>query len=277
MHNIEEYREAGEEIYHKLHLGSFPVAIKYIQSLDDIPDYVIRPKNKGRKMSICQGFHQSRRFGETIAVTVEDNFCTPATLAHGWIDLSKEEFIESQLRQQWQKDEKAQRKRVEKMFATQFSMVRSMGYCGMISSPLNKTKVIPDTVLIFGDGPQMTQIIHALSYEKKKKYRVESSFEGFGESCGKGGLLPHIMKRAQLVLPGMGDRSFAGIQDHELAIGMPGDYIFYVNEHMFQTGKSRGMGMPVKHLIPMSLTASLTPGFEYLQELIDKKLAENKK
>ena len=33
----------------------------------------------------------------------------------------------------------------------------------------------------------------------KRKYRIQSTFEGFGESCGKGGLMPFITRKAQIV------------------------------------------------------------------------------
>jgi uncharacterized protein (DUF169 family) len=136
-----------------------------------------------------------------------------------------------------------------------------------------ETPVIPDAILVYTDGPKLTNIINALNYEHKRKYRVQSTFEGFGESCGKGGLMPFITRRAQIVLPGTGDRSFGGIQDHELAIGMPGEFIFYILENLFQTGAGQGLKFPLRTLIP-KLDESLTPGFVYMREVIDKKLEE---
>ena len=120
----------------------------------------------------------------------------------------------------------------------------------------------------------MTYIIQALTFEHKKKYAVTSSYEGFGESCGKGGLMPFLLRKTQLVLPGTGDRSFAGIQDHELAIGMPAEHVFYVLENMFKTGKGQGLKFPLRQLIPLDLDENYTPGFKYMRELIDKKLKE---
>ena len=101
-------------------------------------------------------------------------------------------------------------------------------------------------------------------------------FEGFGESCGKGGLMPFITQRAQIVIPGAGDRAFGGIQDHEIGIGMPGAFIYYVLKNLFKTGGKQGLGFPIRSMIPMNLTENLTPGFKYMREVIDKKLAELK-
>jgi uncharacterized protein (DUF169 family) len=270
----EEYREAGQEIFDKLHLATYPVAIKYYKDKGEIPRNVTRPHVMGRKMSICQTFAMARKFNQSYAISAEDNFCTPSSVGHGWVPITKEEFIESQVRQKWHKDEQAEKRRAEKIYMSNYKGLIDLGYRGLIASPLPKTLVIPDTILIFGNGAQITHIIHALNYEHKKKYAVRSSFEGFGESCGKGGLVPFITRKAQIVIPGSGDRAFGGIQDYEIGIGMPGEHIFYVLENLFKTGGPQGLGFPVRQLIPMGLTENLTPGFKYMREVIDKKLKE---
>jgi hypothetical protein len=80
-------------------------------------------------------------------MTADDNFCTPATAFHGWADITKEDLIESQVRQ-------AEERRVEGALM----LLRSKGedrlkaYHGFVSAPLKDTKMVPDTVLIYGDG-----------------------------------------------------------------------------------------------------------------------------
>lgn len=272
--SINEYQEAGKKIFEKLHLNSYPIALKYIKNLqDDIPFGVRRPIDDGEKMSICQAFTYARRFRQKICITAEDNFCTPSSVAHGWVPLTLEEFTESQVRQKWSKDIKAEKRRAEQTYKSNFKNIIDLAYRGVIVSPLTETPVVPDSILIYCDGPKLTYIINSLNYEHKRKYRVQSTFEGFGESCGKGGLMPFITRKAQIVIPGTGDRSFAGIQDHELGIGMPADFIFYVLENLFQTGAQQGLKFPLRQLIP-KLNENLTPGFRYMREVIDKKLKE---
>jgi uncharacterized protein (DUF169 family) len=274
MTTIEDYRKAGQELYDKLHLATYPVAIKYIKDLKEIPDKAIRPIVRGHKMAICQAFTQARRFGDTYAITAADNFCTPSSVGHGWVDISEEEFIESQIRQGWSKDPQAERRRAAEQYAKNFKNVIALGYRGVVASPLPETLVIPDTVLIYGDGRQLTYLIHALTYEHKSKYAIRSSFEGFGESCGKGGFMPFITRKPQIVIPGAGDRSFAGIQDHELAIGIPANYVFYVLENLFKVGGGQGLKLPLRQILPLNLNENLTPGFKYMREVIDKKLKQ---
>ena len=271
---IEDYKEAGEKIFDVLHLNSYPVSLKYIRDIkSEIPSGVRRPIDDGEKMSICQAFTYARRFRQKLCITAEDNFCTPSSVAHGWVPLTIEEFTESQIRQKWSKDIQAEKRRAEHIYKNNFKNLIELAYRGVIVSPLLDTPVIPDSILIYCDGPKLTNIINALNYEHKRKYRIQSTFEGFGESCGKGGLMPFITRKAQIVIPGTGDRSFAGIQDHELAIGIPGEFIFYLLENLFQTGAGQGLKFPLRTLIP-KLDENLTPGFRYMREVIDKKLED---
>ncbi|MHA1671109.1 MAG: DUF169 domain-containing protein [Promethearchaeota archaeon] len=275
--SIEDYQKGGEDLFHKLHLATYPVAIKYIKDINtEIPKGYRRPIDSGKKMSICQAFTQARRFGEKLCITAADNFCTPATVGHGWVNISKEEFIESQVRQEWHKDVQSEKRRAEELYAKNFKNIIALGYHGLICSPLTETAFVPDTILIYGNGTQLTYIIHALTFEHKKKYSINSSFEGFGESCAKGGLMPFLLRKTQIVLPGAGDRSFAGIQDYELGIGMPAEHIFYLRNNLFKTGKGRGLKFPLRQLIPLGLSEKITPGFVYIRKLIDKKVNEDK-
>lgn len=275
-YSIEDYQRAGDDMFNRLHLDSYPVSIKYIKNIeDDIPVGVRRPIDTKEKMSICQAFTYARRFRQKLCITAADNFCTPSSVAHGWVPLTMEEFVESQVRQKWSKDAQAEKRRAEHTYAQNFKNIIELAYRGVIVSPLTETPVIPDAIMIYCNGPKLTYIINSLNYEHKRKYRIQSTFEGFGESCAKGGLMPFITRKCQIVIPGTGDRSFAGIQDHELGIGMPASYIFYVLENLFQTGAGQGLKFPLRQLIP-KLDENLTPGFKYMREIIDKKLSEMK-
>jgi uncharacterized protein (DUF169 family) len=271
MRNFDEFRKAGEDIYSKLHLATYPIAVTYIKNEGEIPEGTFRPSKAGKKLSLCQAFTLSRKWGLHVAMTAVDNFCTPATAFHGWVDISKEDLIESQVRQGWHKDRQAEERRIEGAWM----LLRSKGeeklkaYHGFVSAPLKDTKMVPDTVLIYGDGVQITHMIHAICYEYKQL--VNSFFEGFGESCVKGGLLPFLLDSPQVVIPGMGDRSFAGIGDNELAVGMPSHVLFVLLGNLFKAGGNMNMGYPAKTLLPMDITENITPGFQFLREKMNKK------
>jgi len=275
-YTIEDYQRAGSEIYEKLHLSTLPVGVKYIKSEEEIPDGVRRPVNEGKKMSLCQCFTQSRRFSEKWALMAVDNFCTPMTVSMGWVRLTPEELLESQIRQGWHSDKESEKKAVSGGFSKQDrgqQLLASQGFRGLVSVPLDETPMIPDSIIIYGTPVQITYIIHALAYEKRSKYEIKTSFVGFGESCVKGTLMPLLMQKPQIVIPGTGDRSFCGIQDWEVAIGLPSKHIFYVLENLFKTGRNQGLKMPLRQIIPR-LDENITPGFKYLAPLIEQKLKE---
>lgn len=268
-YTLEDYQKAGEGIYDKIHLATYPVAIKYIKDFSEIPNEVERPISRNQKMCICQAFTQSRRFSEKLCITAADNFCTPSTLGHGWVNLTEEEYIESQVRQGWHKNPETEAKFIRSQYRKDLKEVIELGYKGVMSAPLTETPFIPDSVLVMGNAVQITYIIHALTFEKIEENNISSTFIGFGESCQKGGFRPFLTQRPEIVFPGTGDRSFCLIQDHEIGIGMTGKQAIYTDKYLFNTGKRLGLKMPLRQVMPR-LNEKITPGFMYLRELFDK-------
>jgi uncharacterized protein (DUF169 family) len=268
MKTLNDYREAGQGLYDKLHLSTYPIAIKYITDVAEIPQGTRRPSDKGQKWSLCQAFTYARRWGWSVAMTSDDNFCTPSTVGQGWEDIPHEDFMQSQVLQGWHKDIEAQVRFSGASSDSREASGRPVKYRGFICSPLPETVVIPDSVLVYGTGENITHIIHALAYEGENV--PTCSFSGFGESCSKGALMPFITQKPQVVIPGTGDRTFSGTYDYEIAIGLPANLLFFVIDHLLVTGGRLNMGHPVKTLLPQSITESVTPGFKYLREKIDE-------
>lgn len=268
--NLDDWKKLGHELSGRLRLPTHPVAVRYVRDESEIPAGAVRPGHGGQKWSICQSFTYARRWGWTVAMMADENFCVPASAMHRWVDVTDEEFIESQVRQGWHLDAASEKVRLD--FARKVlgggNEEKASQYHGLVASPLPETVVEPHTVLIFGDGSHLTHIIHAVCYEYKGP--VMSAFEGFGESCVKGGLLPFLTGRPHVVIPGMGDRAFAGIGDAEIGIGLPAALLPTVLDRLFLTGGAMNMGQPAKNLLPMGLTESITPGFQYLREVVDR-------
>ncbi len=268
--SLEELRKLGEKLYHKLHLPTFPVAVTYIKDESEIPTEAFRPTAAGQKMALCQAFTHARSWGGHVAMTEKDNFCVPASAMHKWINVTDEEFVESQVRQGWHIDRQAEINRIgvfNRLFEGEDGQKRletMKSRIGFVISPLHSALLMPDTITVFGNGIHMTHLVQALCYDYQSP--VFSGFEGFGESCAKGGLMPFITGQPQLVLPGMGDRAFAGISADELAMGIPAALFPAMMEHMFKTGGPMNIGMPFKTMMPSGMTESITPGFAYLRE-----------
>ncbi len=273
---LEQYREVGNDLYHRLHLPTYPVAVKFIQSEDEIPPEAIRPSAGGQKWALCQAFTYARRHGMHSAMTDKDNFCVPSSVSMGWVEVPMKGLFESQIRQGWHKDRAAEKRKFDFIANTLYGgpegqerLYKMSQYMGFICSPLNTTIVIPDSVLIYGDNGHISHLIQALVYDYTEP--VTSSFEGFGESCMKGALLPFITGKPQVVTPGMGDMAFSGTTVNELAVGIPGPAVGQVNEYLFKTGGRQNMGFPLKSMLAMGVTESITPGFKYLREIVEKQ------
>jgi uncharacterized protein (DUF169 family) len=273
--NLEALRKAGDDLFRKLRLPTHPVAVTYIRKEEEIPEAAIRPSAQGQKWALCQAFTYARRWGWHVAMTADDNFCVPASAMHHWVDVSAEDFIESQVQQGWHRDRESEQNRYnfgQGLFQGPKGeeRLKKVEACvGFVCSPLAKALLEPDTVLVFGDGAHVTHLIHALTYDYNMP--VLSSFEGFGETCIKGGMVPFVTGRPQVVIPGMGDRAFTGVQDHELAVGIPAELLPVVMENLFKSGGRMNMGQPVKPLLATGLTESITPGFAFLQKKVDEK------
>lgn len=267
MDKIEAYQNGGRDLYNKLHLATYPIGIKYITHENKIPENAMRPSVLGGKMSLCQAFTQARRWDSTVAMTADDNFCTPSSAFHGWVDVSLENVIDSQVRQGWHSGVEAERMRI----GAAMNLIEGVKgkYCGFVCAPLQEIPMVPDSVLIYADGVQLTHLIHAVSYDYL--HVPVSHFEGYGESCMKGGFIPFVTGKPQIVIPGAGDRSFAAITENELAIGIPATLLFNTLENLFKSGGVMNIGYPMKSMLPMGLNEKITPGFSFLREKIDEK------
>jgi uncharacterized protein (DUF169 family) len=278
--DLKTFQEMGSDLYHRLHLPTYPVAVKYIKSEDEIPENAVRPSAGGQQWSLCQAITYARRWGWHSAMTEKDNFCVPSSASHQWVDVTFEELLESQVRQGWRKDRAAEERHFAYIATNRYAgkagkeMYEKMAqYIGCVYSPLTETIIKPDAVIVYGDGSQLTHLIQALCYDFTEP--VTSSFNGFGESCFKGGLLPFISGQPQVVIPGMGDRALSGTSEHEIALGIPATLLSNLTNYLFKSGGTQNMGLPVKPLLAMGLTASITPGFKYLREIVDSKAEKN--
>ncbi|MHA1425757.1 MAG: DUF169 domain-containing protein [Candidatus Helarchaeota archaeon] len=271
MVELAEFREKGKELYNKLRLLTFPVALKFFKDLSEVPEQAQQPsKSMGQQITLCQSFTMARRWGAHLAMTVEDNLCYTSSLVHQWEEISVpvKDIITSQVKSGYHKDLNAELavQAAFAEFASKKAFEKIKDHKGFVVSPLTRTVIIPDVILLYGDPAQITHTVHALSYEGK--YLVQSAFIGYGESCLKGVLLPYISKKPQVVLPGTGDRTLGFTKEEEMAIGFPGKLLFYIVDNLFKSGGSFNMRQPSRFIpgrVPMG-----PPAWDYLKRQVRK-------
>jgi len=273
MSTLEEYQAAGQELYDKLRLYTYPVAVKFIKSESEIPSNIMRPSKNNEMIPLCRAFTWARRWKAHVAMTREDNACITSSCILKWYDpeeVPPEEVVKGTTRSGYRIDIEAE-KRVRNLWDRYIdkNMDKVKDHMGFIVSPLNETIIIPDSILIYGDPNQIMHIIHSISYEGK--ILVESYFAGYSETCNKGVLIPYITGKPQVVLPGTGDRRLSFTTENEMAIGIPGDLIFKVNEHMFVSGGPRNnMGQPNKVVMQGLPKSYSPPAWKHLRRVVKR-------
>ena len=258
MRTLEEYRQVGKSVYDRLHLQTYPVGITFIRSLSEIPEGSIRPSAMGQQATLCQSFTYARRFSFTVAMTGDDNFCTAATSWFKWEEATPDEIIHSQVLNLWHKDLEAETARWHfyvKRWGKNYPE-KIKGHIGFVVSPLHDAKLMPDTVMIYGNSLNMMHLIHAMVYDGRD--HPSSNFDGFGESCQKGTLVPYLTGVPQIIIPGTGDHSVAAAHPDEIAMGMPAELVFKIDQYLFQTGQHMNPGQPCKTIMIMSGNEAMT-------------------
>ena len=270
METIEQYQQIGREIWNDLRLATYPVAIKYIKDESEIPNDFVQPSKVGESWTLCQAITYARRNQTCSVMTKEDNFCVPSSWGQGWLKLPWEEFVQSQILNQWHKDYESEircQMASGADWASEENLKRVAEHCGFLVAPLTSAPFIPDSILLYCNPGQATHIIHALSYEGN--HVVTSSFTGFGESCIKGALKPFLTGTPEVILPGTGDQVVSGTHAHEMAVAVPGQLLFTIKKNIFQTGGEKNIGYPLQ--APRTkIDNSFLPGWVYLKEKMEE-------
>ena len=270
-YQVKDYQNIGKKLKERLELETEIVAVKFIKNVSEIPDGFIRPvKDLGKKMTLCMAMAAARREGKNVSITVDDNPCTPISVAQGWTWVSPIDLILSQIENKWQKNALGMirvnnaRLRIGGIMA-QWPFSRLLGHRGFIVAPLSGTPFIPDTAVIYGYPEQLVHVSQSLSWEGKFVPRgVET---GFGDSCWAAGFMPMKSKKPVFTLLGMGDRAAGLAKKYEVAIGMPGKLVFYLNDNLFKSGGEHNLTHYLEH--PMiEVDESILPGWQNVRNLI---------
>ncbi len=209
-----EARIMAHNLEKLLRLKTKPITIKMIRNEEQIPEYAVRPvKNIGRRLALCQSFAQARRQGQTLAMLKEDNWCFEPVIGLGFAP-PPEEFLDGENRYPGTAKTKAAGSR----WAKQMPRLRTNKYIGIVISPLEKTVMNPDLIIIYCDPSQLTQILIAVNWIDGRD--VSSILSGHA-GCVYA-IVPAIQNRDfSITIPCMGDRARAAAQEYELIFSLP--------------------------------------------------------
>lgn len=236
---MENWIGLGEKLRHLVNPPTFPVAVKILETEEDIPQKAKRPlRDLGVKMAPCQGSAMARRYGWTVAFTSEDVGCAIAAHTYGWQRVTNEDgpiYFLTQM--SYVSDEKAAAEVLEA-----FPILETDHNPIVVYSPLERTKVEPDVILIYVNPAQMMRLIHGATYHSGRPF--ESSFSGRAASCTEGVIGAYLDNTPKVVVPGNGDRVWASCQDHEMIMAVPGSRLAEVVEGLEETHR-KGIRYPI--------------------------------
>ena len=247
---LDRYRKYGERIEALIRPATFPLAVKMIQSEAEIkPQYKRPSRDLGIQNFLCQNFKMVRCYGWTIAVTEADINCKLARGVYGWDELTDEdkEWAEAFSVGLYAKDGFTANKFEETLFTFENK------FPGLVISPLTRTKVVPDSVLIYCLPAQAMRFVQAYLYMEGGV--LEFAAAGRVGSCHEGVIKTIQTNQPQYVTLGNGDRVWGGAQDHEVMFSCPGEKLDLLVEGLEKT-HAAGLRYPIPQYM------NYAPGFQ---------------
>lgn len=210
--SMENWMNIGKALEEILRPQTYPLAVKLVKNESEFPERTRRPE---QKLAVCQALTISRRYGWTMGITEKDSGCPGASLAYGWTKLADENTMaQFFLGAGYASNEVAAKSIVENM-----DRLEPGKYGGLVISPLTRTKIVPDVILVYGNPAQIMRLIQGAMYKEGK--RIRSELAGMLASCTGGIIRTFNTGEYQVVVPGNGDRVFAVTYDDEMLFAIP--------------------------------------------------------
>ena len=261
---MSHYNELGLKLEQQLRLNTHPLAIKMLETPEEIPEEAIRPlKQFGKCLSTCQAFALSRRFGETVAQLFEDMWCPEPVIGFGLAE-SPDYFFEGKTRY----PVGVKSLEAGANWANEFPRFEVGKYIGVVAAPLTTASFEPDVAVVYCDSAQLLRLLLGLAYEDGRDIQTVLG----GHSACVYAVVPSMLKcECQASVPCRGDRGYAGTQDYEMIFSIPRDQIERVVEGMDQPGTSSA---PTR--FSMNPEYMLSEGYAEIAKLMGQKDSEGK-
>jgi uncharacterized protein (DUF169 family) len=215
---------------------TFPVAIKMLESEDEIPEKTRRPfQQMKKKVAICQGIGMARKLGWAIAMGKEDMQCSLGAAPFGFfknIDFFDEGNLAAGMFTASKEVGKKEEALIDRFDYGAFSHI--------LVAPINRTAFEPDLLMMYGNPAQIMRLIQGALFNEGGA--VQSSAMG---RLGCASIITVIKNNeCRFLVPGNGDRIFGMTQDYEMSFMIPASKVDTVLEGLAQTHKT-GIRYPI--------------------------------
>ena len=191
---------------------TLPVGIKLAKAGEKIQQKAKYPlKDIGNRLSVCQGMTIARTIGWTMVFRKEDHGCPLGSVILGHI--KPDIFLTGKISGYYQDDPDC-----AQIMEAAYPRLPLDSIEQVWLSPLNKCEFKPDLAVVYGNPGQMITLVTAANFRHGPGIKSVSS--------GRGGCSTWIAGVSQsgectYMLPGVGERVFAGTQDHEMSFAIP--------------------------------------------------------
>ncbi|WP_409200985.1 DUF169 domain-containing protein [Methanobrevibacter sp. DSM 116169] len=199
----------SEILSEKLDLDGDVVAIKFINSVDEVPDDISKIADKKRHCEMVK----AASFGEKFYATPDEQACKGGSAALGLEDFPEKLVSgETYFKLGRFKDLETSKKTIDDLY------VVDKKHFGIVYSPLKEAKFIPDVIVMFAKPKAGMKIAQASAYSEGSKFK--SSFAGIQSICGDVVSGPYMTGKSNISLACDGSRKHAKVKDEELIIGI---------------------------------------------------------
>lgn len=210
---IKEINVYGKEIIELLNLETSPVAVALLPKGTEIPENI---PEIDQAMRHCQMMDRVRKTKEEFYATLEDESCKGGAGALGLGKMPQNvvsgEFYHSSLKHF--KTLEAAKKTIDKV-----PRIESDSKIASLYAPLESASFMPDVVVIICTPKQVMLLTQAILYNEGG--RLEAEFAGKQSLCSDAVAQPYLTGKMGITVGCSGSRTYTGIQESELTVGIP--------------------------------------------------------
>jgi len=192
---------------------SLPVAVRISDTENDISNAKRPQKDFGHRMALCQGIALARRFGWKIAFCAEDWGCAVGMSFFGFGDKRTPEMDAEIACPLYTATPEA-----GVVLQNAMPQFEPGAEKTIVVSSVNRADFEPHGVIIYGMPSQIARCIQAGQWESG--IPIVSEFSGRA-NCAYEIITPQQTGTYQIVIPGGGEKAFAGTGDIEMSFAIP--------------------------------------------------------
>lgn len=222
---------------------TLPVGVKLARK-GEIPPAATRypTRDLGHCLAVCQGLTAARTLGWTMGFTKEDHGCPLPNVFLGHV--APDIFLEGAIAGAYQNDPELAKVMEATYPRWPFGTIQEVWL-----SPLKKGKFIPDLAVIYGNPAQILCLIQAANFRKGTGLKSVSTGR-LGCSLWLAGVVQN--GEPTYLVPGPGERVFAGTQDQEMSFAVPYPEFERISEGLEYIAGKGAFRYPVPNLSSLS-------------------------